>query len=128
MRFSIRFPMSMDTSSETAAEKTIYFFSAAVSALSTALRLHLAHSNYKALMACWISKPDHDANPLPTRTSGSWSFLLGVEVDASMPCMCRSPKKDWFQPVKGNQAIGAGTPMLMPIMPALKCCLNSRAA
>ena len=42
--------------------------------------------------------------------------------------MCRSPKNDWFQPVKGNQAIGAGTPTLMPIMPALKWCLNCRAA
>ena len=42
--------------------------------------------------------------------------------------MCKSPKKDWFQPVKGNQAMGAGTPMLMPIMPALKWCLNCRAA
>src|SRR6266481_4104117 len=41
--------------------------------------------------------------------------------------MCRSPKNDWFQPVKGNQAIGAGTPTLMPIMPALKRCLNWRA-
>ena len=45
-----------------------------------------------------------------------------------MPWMCRSPKNDLFQPVKGNQAIGAGTPTLMPIMPALKCCLNCRAA
>src|SRR2546427_10791026 len=42
--------------------------------------------------------------------------------------MCRSPKNDWFQPVNGNQAIGAGTPMLMPIMPALKWCLNWRGA
>ncbi len=45
-----------------------------------------------------------------------------------MPWMCRSPKNERFQPVNGNQAIGAGTPTLMPIMPALKCCLNCRAA
>lgn len=34
--------------------------------------------------------------------------------------MCRSPEKEPFQPVQGNQAIGAGTPTLMPIMPAGK--------
>src|SRR5260370_26363575 len=45
-----------------------------------------------------------------------------------MPWMCKSPKKDWFHPVNGNHAIGAGTPTWMPIMPALKWCLNCRAA
>ena len=42
--------------------------------------------------------------------------------------MCRSPKNELFQPVKGNHAMGAGTPTLMPIIPALKYCLNCRAA
>jgi len=27
--------------------------------------------------------------------------------------MCKSPKKEVFQPVKGNQAIGAGTPTVL---------------
>ena len=42
--------------------------------------------------------------------------------------MCRSPKNDSFQPLNGNHAIEAGTPMLMPTMPQLTRCLNSRAA
>src|SRR3989304_2906040 len=45
----------------------------------------------------------------------------------SAPWMCRSPKKERFQPVKGNQAIGAGTLTLMPIMPALKRRRHPRA-
>jgi hypothetical protein len=46
----------------------------------------------------------------------------------SVPWICKSPKNELFQPVNGNQAIGAGTPTLMPIMPALKWCLNCQAA
>jgi hypothetical protein len=38
--------------------------------------------------------------------------------------MCGSPKNELFQPVNGNQCIGAGTPTLMPIIPALKWCWN----
>src|SRR5215472_11796356 len=46
----------------------------------------------------------------------------------SLPCICRSPKNESFQPLKGNQAMEAGTPTLMPTMPHLIRCLNSRAA
>src|SRR5262249_30647251 len=35
----------------------------------------------------------------------------------SLPCMCKSPKKDSFHPLNGNQAIEAGTPMLIPTIP-----------
>src|SRR5207245_8933444 len=46
----------------------------------------------------------------------------------SLPCMWRSPKNDSFQPLNGNQAMEAGTPMLIPTMPHWMRCLNSRAA
>src|SRR5206468_6123484 len=46
----------------------------------------------------------------------------------SRPCMWRSPKNDSFQPLKGNHAMDAGTPMLMPTIPHWMRCLNSRAA
>ncbi len=42
--------------------------------------------------------------------------------------MWRSPKKESPQPLKGNGAMEAGTPTLMPTIPARTRCLNSRAA
>jgi primosomal protein N' (replication factor Y) len=53
--------------------------------------------------------------------------LLGVVWEADrLPA--NEVLDERFQPVNGNQAIGAGTPTLMPIMPALKWRLNWRAA
>lgn len=46
----------------------------------------------------------------------------------SRPCTCRSPKKDSSQPEKGKRATGAGTPILMPIMPHSTSRANLRAA
>ena len=54
-------------------------------------------------------------------------LLLREELHA-FATPCRSPKNDSSQPLNGNHAMEAGTPMLMPIMPALARCLNSRAA
>src|SRR5215471_21511018 len=56
------------------------------------------------------------------------TFCWVKNCTPSLPCMCRSPKNESFQPLNGNQAIEAGTPTLMPTMPHLIRCLNSRAA
>jgi hypothetical protein len=59
------------------------------------------------------------------------TFCLGEKLHAFLALLhvqCKSPKKDSSQPLNGNHAIEAGTPMLMPTMPALMRCLNSRAA
>ncbi len=45
-----------------------------------------------------------------------------------MPWMCRSPKNEPFQPEKGKNAMGAGTPTFIPTMPALTRFLNVLAA
>src|SRR5262245_22475146 len=55
------------------------------------------------------------------------TFCCVKNCTPSRPCICRSPKKESPQPEKGNQAIDAGTPMLMPTIPAFTRCLNSRA-
>jgi len=56
---------------------------------------------------------DHSFGQRSTTT-----FFWVKNSTASMPWPCRSPKNDSFQPEKGKNAIGAATPMLMPMFPA----------
>ena len=46
------------------------------------------------------------------------NFLFGVELDAITALGVRSPKKLSFHPLNGKYAMGAATPILMPILPA----------
>ena len=47
---------------------------------------------------------------------------------ASLPCACKSPKKDCFHPENGKNAMGAATPMLTPTIPHSMRDAYSRAA
>ena len=49
-------------------------------------------------------------------------FLRVKKSTASVPCACRSPRNESFQPENGKKATGAATPMLTPIMPAWTSC------
>ena len=55
------------------------------------------------------------------------TFCCVKNCTPSLPCICRSPKKESPHPANGNQAMEAGTPILIPTMPAFTRCLNSRA-
>src|ERR1051325_3306228 len=55
------------------------------------------------------------------------TFCCVKNCTPSLPCICKSPKKESPQPLNGNQAMEAGTLILIPTMPAFTRCLNSRA-
>ncbi len=69
------------------------------------------------------SKPGRERIPRRFRTSGCGRFLSRVKCTDSALNM-QIAEERLIPASEGNQAIGAGTPMLIPIMPALKVLLE----